>query len=413
VEQLASEERRRRTMRQPSKADALTTRLWSVTDAFFSARGSGLTVVGGYPWFTDWGRDTFIALPGLCLVTGRYEAAWHIIESFLSAISGGLLPNRFPEDAQLPEYNSIDAPLWFIHALDRYVAYSGDMTRARTMAWPAVQAILDGYREGMRFNIRRDDDGLILWSAPGAQLTWMDAKVGDRVVTPRQGKPVEIQALWIRALAIGEHFAGKFGDRPSADACRRDRLQALASFRQRFWYAPGGYLYDVIDGPDGDDATLRPNQLYPMALCEGLLLPEQARSAMQVIEGQLLTPVGLRTLAPGDPRYQPRYQGGPAQRDEAYHQGTVWPFLLGVFVTAWVRVYGRQAPQRARARRFLDGLAAHLEEACLGHISEIFDGEAPHAPRGCFAQAWSVAEPLRALMEDLEGGVTETRSMAE
>jgi predicted glycogen debranching enzyme len=403
VEQLASEERRRRTMPpRGSTEDDLTSRLWSATAAFLSTRGSGLTVVAGYPWFTDWGRDTFIALPGLCLVTGRYEAAWHIIESFLSTISGGLVPNRFPDDGQRPEYNTIDASLWFIYALDRYVAYSGDLRRLKTLAWPAVRGILSGYRDGTSFHIRRDNDGLITWHEPGAQLTWMDAKVGHRPVTPREGKPIEIQALWIRALAVGEHFAGKFGDPRLAAIYRRDRLQAVASFQQRFWYAPGGYLYDVIDGPDGDDSSLRPNQLYALALCEGLVRPEQARRAMQVIESQLLTPVGLRTLAPSDPRYHPRHQGNVAQRDEAYHQGTVWPFLLGVFITAWLRVHGRRPPQQARARRFLDGLAAHLEEqACLGQISEIFDAEAPHEPRGCFAQAWSVAEPLRALVEDL------------
>ena len=246
-----------------------------------------------------------------------------------------------------------------------------------------------------------DGDGLIACGEPGVQLTWMDAKIGDWVVTPRHGKPVEIQALWIRALAVGEMLAEKFGDTALAAECRRDRAQAIQSFQNRFWYQKGGYLYDVVDGPDGDDPSLRPNQLYALALCDKLLTHEQARSALRVVEEQLLTPVGLRTLSPQDPRFRPRCDGGVAERDSAYHQGTAWPFLLGVFVTAWLKVNGTGADEKTKARTFLDGLADHLHQACLGHVSEIFDGQAPHVPRGCIAQAWSVAEPLRALVEDL------------
>ena len=237
---------------------------------------------------------------------------------------------------------------------------------------------------------------------PGAQLTWMDAKVGGWVVTPRHGKPVEIQALWVRALEVGETLARRFGEANYADQCRNDRRKAIASFRNRFWYEDGGYLYDVIDGPEGNDASLRPNQLYAISLVDELVPPDRAQQILRLVEDQLLTPVGLRTLSPHDPRYRARYEGGVGERDGAYHQGTVWPFLLGPFVTAWMKAFGQSTATRNKSRSFLAGLEAHLHEACLGHISEIFDAEAPHQPRGCFAQAWSVAEPLRALIEDLQ-----------
>ncbi len=251
------------------------------------------------------------------------------------------------------------------------------------------------------------EDGLIMGGVPGAQLTWMDAKVGDWVVTPRHGKPVEIQALWVRALEVGEALARRFGEADYADRCRDDRSRAIASFQKRFWYEEGGYLYDVIDGPEGHDASFRPNQLYALSLVDGLVPRDRAQQILRLVEKQLLTPVGLRTLSPRDPRYRARYEGGVVERDGAYHQGTVWPFLLGPLVTAWVKTFGRTVATRKKARGFLTGLDAHLQEACLGQISEIFDAEAPHRPRGCFAQAWSVAEPLRALIEDL-GVIAET-----
>jgi glycogen debranching enzyme len=229
----------------------------------------------------------------------------------------------------------------------------------------------------------------------------MDAKVGDWVVTPRQGKPVEIQALWVRALAVGQELAEQFGDKTYAKRCEDDRILAIKSFRARFWYEEGGYLYDVVDGTGGDDASLRPNQIYAVVFPGELLDAKQAKRVVQVVEERLLTPVGLRTLAPGDPQYRPRYEGGVHSRDGAYHQGTVWPFLLGPFVTAWLRVHGQTAETRRQARVFLSGIEQHLGEACIGQVSEIFDADAPHLPRGCFAQAWSVAEPLRALLEDI------------
>ena len=403
VAALATHEKSYRdAVRQAAPADdSLAGELWCAADMYLSERGRQYTIIAGYPWFTDWGRDTFISLPGLCLTTSRVDMAWEVIASFAMHVSEGMVPNRFPDVGEQPEYNTIDASLWFLHAIDRYLAASQDEVRVRATAWPAVKQILDGYRRGTRYGIRMDEDGLITGGVPGAQLTWMDAKVGDWVVTPRHGKPVEIQALWVRALEVGETLARRFGEADYADRCRNDRSKAMVSFRKRFWYEAGGYLYDVIDGPEGDDASLRPNQLYAISLVEDLVPHDQARQILRLVEEQLLTPVGLRTLSPYDPRYRGKYEGGVLERDGAYHQGTVWPFLLGQFVTAWIKVHGKKPAALKQARAFLDGIGAHLKEACLGQVSEIFDGEAPHCPRGCYAQAWSVAEPLRALIEDL------------
>jgi len=403
VAALAKQEKSRRdTVRQAAPvADSLAGELWGAADMYISERGMQHTVIAGYPWFTDWGRDAFISLPGLCLVTGRLDIAWQVIASFAALVSEGMVPNRFPDAGEQPEYNTIDASLWFIHAIDRYLAASRDEVRVRETAWPAVKQILNGYRRGTRYGIRMDEDGLITGGVSGAQLTWMDAKVGDWVVTPRHGKPVEIQALWVRALVVGETLARAFDEANYADRCRSDRSKAMASFRKRFWYEQGGYLYDVIDGPEGNDASLRPNQLYAISLDDELVPRDKAQQILRLVKEQLLTPVGLRTLSPTDSRYRARYEGGVLERDSAYHQGTVWPFLLGSFVTAWIKVYGKNAASLKQARSFLDGIDAHIKEACLGQVSEIFDAEAPHAPRGCYAQAWSVAEPLRVLIEDL------------
>jgi predicted glycogen debranching enzyme len=393
--------RRGRRHKITKSSDRFVEALQQATGPFVIQQGARQTVIAGYPWFTDWGRDTFISLPGLFLVTGQYEIAWHVLESFIPFVSEGMVPNRFPDLGQHPEYNAIDASLWFIHAVDRYLAYSKDTKRVQAVAWPAIRQILDGYRHGTRYNIKMDVDGLISGGMPGVQLTWMDAKVGDWVVTPRHGKPVEIQALWIRALDVGVRLATKFGERDYAAGCWKDRAQAVTSFRGRFWYKGGQYLYDTIDGPEGDDTSIRPNQIYAISLCNDLLTNEQAAQALRIVKEQLLTPVGLRTLSTQDSRYRPRYEGAPCERDSAYHQGTVWPFLLGAFVTAWVNTFGRTSKAKREARSFLKGIEASLGQTCLGHVSEIFDGDEPHTPRGCPAQAWSVAEPLRALVEDL------------
>lgn len=409
---VSAERKRRERLSQSVPADdPLARQLWRAAECYISQRGTGQTVIAGYPWFLDWGRDTFISLPGLCLVTGRFELAWQIIQLFSAYVSEGMVPNRFPDVGEQPEYNTIDASLWFIHAVDRYAAASHDEGHIQAIAWPAVKQIIDGYRNGTRYGITMDEDGLIRGGLPGVQLTWMDAKVGDWAVTPRHGKPVEIQALWIRALAIGESFATQFSESDFARRCKRDRAKAVESFRQRFWYADGGYLYDVVDGPEGNDPSLRPNQLYAISLVDDLIPHDQAQQILRVLEAQLLTPVGLRTLSPHDSRYRPRYEGGVLERDGAYHQGTVWPFLLGPFITAWIKTFRKTNATKKKARAFLAGLEAHLKDTCLGQVSEIFDGNAPHSPRGCFAQAWSVAEPLRAMVEDL--GVKVTRNKNE
>lgn len=397
----AERDRRRRVADAAPAKDPLAAALWSSAEAYISVRDRAQTVVAGYPWFADWGRDTFIALPGLCLVTGRHDVARQVIDGFAKHVSRGMIPNRFPDQGEEPEYNTIDGSLWFVDAVARYLAATGDVEFVRRIAWPAVRAIVQGYRQGTRYGIAMAADGLIAGGGPGVQLTWMDAKVGDWVVTPRHGKPVEIQALWIRALGVAESLARRFEDGRVAEDARMLLDRARQAFRARFWYEAGGYLFDVIDGPQGDDPSLRPNQLYALSLVDGLVSPEQARQVLRAIRSRLLTPVGLRTLAPEDPRYCPRYEGGVRSRDGAYHQGTVWPFLLGPFVTAWIKTYGATPAVRAEGRRFLDGLQPHLREAGLGQVSEIFDADPPFVARGCFAQAWSVAEPLRVLLEDL------------
>ena len=381
------EERRRAEFPSP---------LHRAADSYLVRRGNGRTIVAGYPWFTDWGRDTFISLRGLCLATGRLEEARGILLEWAGAVSDGMLPNRFPDQGEAPEFNSVDASLWFVIAVHESLrameAAKGKVSLSdRKRLHEAVEAILSGYAKGTRYGIRLDEDGLLAAGVPGVQLTWMDAKVGDWVVTPRIGKPVEVEALWLNALWIGSRFAERW-----EPVFRRGR----ESFRTRFWNGAAGCLYDVIDchhQPGVTDSALRPNQIFavgglPLALLEG----DQARRVVQTVEERLWTPLGLRSLAPGEPGYAPRYEGGVRERDEAYHQGTVWPWLLGPFVEAWVRV-GGNTPQAKREARvcFLEPLLRHLDEAGLGHISEIADGDPPHAPRGCPFQAWSVGEALR------------------
>jgi predicted glycogen debranching enzyme len=381
------EESRRRRLGSPLRRAA---------DAYLVRRGSGMTIVAGYPWFTDWGRDTFIAMRGLALATGRLLESRSILLQWAGAVSEGMLPNRFVDQGDAPEYNSVDASLWFIVAVHDYLealkASGATLTREDYRAFAnAVLAIIAGYRRGTRYGIRLDRDGLLAAGEPGVQLTWMDAKVGDWVVTPRIGKPVEVQALWLNALRIAEAFTTEY----------RTTLQlGLRSFHARFWNAADGCLYDVVDPdhqPGAVDASVRPNQLLavgglPFAVADASV----ARRIVDTVEARLLTPLGLRTLAADDARYAPHYQGDVRARDGAYHQGTTWPWLLGPFVEAWVRVRGGGlAVRREARRRFLEPLLAHLGQAGLGHVSEIADAEPPHTPRGCPFQAWSVGEALR------------------
>ena len=385
---LRSEEKRRRF--------AFSSRLERAADDYIVRRGDGKTIVAGYPWFTDWGRDTFIAMRGLCLATGRLEEARQILLEWAGAVSEGMLPNRFPDKGDEPEYNSVDASLWYIVAVHEYLAAC---ERARKRVWTtererlveAIQAILEGYSNGTRYGIRADSDGLLAAGVPGVQLTWMDAKVGDRVITPRIGKPVEVQALWYNALRIGARFSRRWNDLA---------VKAAASFADRFWNARDGSLYDVVDCDHvagTSDPQFRPNQIFsvgglPFPLLEG----DRASRVVDAVERRLWTPMGLRTLARSDADYKGRYEGGVESRDAAYHQGTAWPWLAGPFVEAWVRVRGGTPVARREAReRFLAPLLKHLDRAGLGHISEIADGDIPHTPRGCPFQAWSVGEALR------------------
>ena len=404
---LDKERKRRRSLLRavPAAAPEWVRRLTLAADQFIVRRATasgelaGTTVIAGYPWFSDWGRDTMIALPGLTLATGRLPEAAAILRTFAAHVSEGMLPNRFPDGGEKPEYNTVDATLWYFHALEAYLTATNDGALLREL-YPVLRDIIDWHRRGTRFAIHVDpEDGLLSAGEDGVQLTWMDAKVGDWVVTPRIGKPVEINALWHYALTRMASWGRTLKDRRAADY-QASAAQAAASFAARFWHEAGGYLYDVIDGAEGctdhlgrrADTSLRPNQIFAVSLGSGLLDPARARSVVDVCARELLTPVGLRSLARGDSRYAGRYAGDPRGRDAAYHQGTVWSWLLGPFALAHYSVYG-DAPH---AQALLAGLAAHLDEACLGTVSEILDGDAPHRPRGCFAQAWSVSETLRA-----------------
>jgi predicted glycogen debranching enzyme len=363
----------------------------------------GKTVIAGYPWFSDWGRDTMIALPGLTLATGRVDIAASVLRTFAGFVSQGMLPNRFPDTGEPPEYNTVDASLWFFVAVHEYLRASGDRAFAAEI-YPTLKDMVGWHVRGTRFGIGMDPaDGLLKAGEAGVQLTWMDAKVGDWVVTPRIGKPVEINALWFNAVSILRDLSAELDQ--AQDQIEYGALagRIRASFEPAFWFDDGGYLYDVIGGPEGDadptgcrrDASLRPNQIFALSLPHALLAGGKARRVLDVCIAELWTPVGLRSLAPRDSRYIGRYLGGPAERDGAYHQGTVWTWLLGPLATAHFRVH----QDAAAALDLLRAIPAHLREACVGQISEIMDGDPPFEPRGCFAQAWGVAEVLRAWSE--------------
>ncbi len=383
------ESRRRRAFKTPLARSA---------DCYIVKRGEGRTIIAGYPWFADWGRDTFIALRGLCLGTSRLDDAREILLAWAGTISEGMVPNRFPDSGGggEPEFNSVDASLWYIIAVHEYLEVAG---RGRTASGASSEGVLRGAvleilrrsRQGTRYGIKADTDGLLSAGEPGQQLTWMDARAGGREVTPRIGKPVEVQALWLNALRCAERWTTEF--HPVIEA-------GLASFSDRFWNAKRRCLYDVIDvdhSPGAVDGRVRPNQILAIGgLPMAVLSAERAAATVDTVERLLWTPRGLRTLSPDDPAYTPRYEGGPDQRDAAYHQGTVWPWLVGAFVEAWIAVRGGGSSVRAEAHdRFVRPLLEHLEEAGIGHVSEIFNGDAPHAPHGCPFQAWSMSELIR------------------
>jgi predicted glycogen debranching enzyme len=364
------------------------------TEEFARARASGdevRTVIAGYHWFTDWGRDTMISLEGLTLSTRRFREAGYILRTFGQYIRDGLIPNMFPEGDREGLYNTADATLWFFHAIERYTQVSSDEETLRTLV-PAFIDIVQHHLNGTRFGIHVDPaDGLLAQGAEGYQLTWMDAKVGDWVVTPRRGKAVEINALWYNALCLLASWMKRFGSTAPFDPLDHAR-RARESFNKRFWNDATGCLFDVVDGEHGDDPCIRPNQVFAISLPNPVLDEARWRPVMDVVQSRLVTPVGLRSLAPGEPEYKPRYYGDLRSRDAAYHQGTVWAWLIGPFIDAWLKVH---PSEKAAAMKFLDGFSGELDQACVGSISEVFDADAPYLPRGCIAQAWSVAEVLR------------------
>jgi predicted glycogen debranching enzyme len=367
---------------------------------FLVRRGQGSTVIAGYHWFADWGRDTMIALPGLTLAAGRPEVARGILQAFAGVVDRGMLPNRFPDSGEAPEYNSVDSTLWFFEAVRAYLKYTGDLDFVGGNLYEVLADIVAWHERGTRYGIRLDADGLLAAGEADTQLTWMDARVGGRAVTPRIGKAVEIQALWYHAVRVLEDLARRLG-RDSEGARYGEMAQrARASFAPLFWNESAGCLYDVVNGEERDGA-IRPNQILAASLRFTMLSREMAARVVETVERQLLTPYGLRTLSPADPRYRRRYEGDPASRDGAYHQGTVWPWLMGPFLTAYIEVNGRSAESRQQAGQWLAELAAYIEDRGVGQLPEIFDGEPPHRPAGCIAQAWTVAELLRVCVESI------------
>jgi len=355
------------------------------------------TIIAGYHWFTDWGRDTMISLPGLCLTTGRYKDARKIISAFAKNVSMGMLPNRFQDNDEPPEYNNVDGTLWYFIAIYKYLQATNDREFILGEILPVLKDIIDWHFRGTRYNIHADDDGLLFAGEKGQQLTWMDARIGDWVVTPRMGKPVEIQALWYNALKIFAGLLDMNGQPSDAEFVNLNAKKARLSFEKKFWYAQGNYLYDVIDENGNPDASLRPNQLFAISLPYALLEGEKANILLKKIEEKLYTPVGLRSLSPDDPGYIGLYGGDALKRDSSYHQGTVWSWLLGTYIEAWEKILGDSFTEHGK--KIIEAFSYHLNEGCIGSVSEITDGDAPFHPRGCVAQAWGVAEVLRVVKE--------------
>ncbi len=393
--ETAEKERRRDLLSLSGAKGSFAGQLVLAADQFIVARGAGKTVIAGYPWFSDWGRDTMIALPGLTLATNRPEIAREILLEFSKHFSEGMIPNRFPDAGDTAEYNTVDATLWFFEAVRAYVEKTGDHDFVRDNLYVAMAESIAWHVRGTRYGIGVDTDGLVRAGVDGVQLTWMDAKIGDWVVTPRTGKPVEIQALWYNALRIMAELADRFGD--GEDKARYESLAAMAkqSFNAVFWNDAEDCLFDVVSNGKRD-GSVRPNQIFAVSLPHSMLSVGRAQKVVDKVGRELLTPVGLRSLSPRDPAYCPVYVGSPFDRDSAYHQGTVWGWLIGPFIDAIRRVNPNGNQTEKRIKEILLGFEEHLSEAGIGQISEIFDADAPHAPRGCFAQAWSVAEVLRA-----------------
>jgi len=382
--------------------DALARKLAESADQFIVKRRDGKrSVIAGYHWFGDWGRDSFISLPGLTLATRRYDIAYQLLSSFARFFDQGMIPNRFPDEGGAPEYNNVDGTLWYFNAAFLYAQTTLDYAFIEQELYQRLAESIQWHIKGTRYNIKVDPtDGLLQSGAEGVQLTWMDARIGDTVVTQRQGKAVEVNALWHNALSVMSHFAMKL--KRSADFEKYDNLalRARRSFNRLFWNPQKKCLYDVIDGDRRDD-SIRPNQIFAISLPFDPLPKAKQRAVMRVVEERLLTPYGLRTLDPADPNYRGRMEGDAWARDTAYHQGTVWPWLLGHYITAYLKAFNRSSRARKVALSLIEPFRKHLAEAGLNSISEVFDGSPPHHPRGCIAQAWSVAELLRVIVGEL------------
>ena len=392
--QKAEIARRKELIKTSGVKDDFSKQLVLAADQFLVRRGSGHTIIAGYHWFTDWGRDTMIALPGLTLATGRPEIAKSILSEFARHISEGMLPNRFPDAGEQAEYNTVDATLWFFEAIRAYAERTGNYDFVRETLYAKLADIIAWHVRGTRYGIRVDTDGLLHAGEQGVQLTWMDSKIGDWVITPRIGKPVEIQALWYHALCVMADLADRFGDEKDEKRYRDMALAARASFNGQFWNENEQCLYDVVDGAD-KDGSIRPNQIFAVSLTNMMLDDVRATAVVEKVTAQLLTPLGLRSLSPRDPGYVPIYQGSPVERDAAYHQGTVWAWLIGAFIDAYRKTHSNDAKTKREIRNILAGFEVHLSDFMLGQVAEIFDAEPPHCARGAAAQAWSVAELLR------------------
>ncbi len=409
-ELLLREKERREALLKGQPNDETLHQLILAADQFIVKRGEDLkTIIAGYHWFTDWGRDTMISLPGLTLSTGRFEDAKKILSAFAKSVSMGMLPNRFQDNGEAPEYNNVDGTLWYFIAVYKYLQQTSDQDFVLNEILPVLKEIIDWHFKGTRYNIHVDEDGLLYAGEEGQQLTWMDARIGTWVVTPRMGKPVEIQALWYNALKIFSELLQLNNQENDASLVSISAEKAKQSFANKFWYEEGNYLYDVIDPSGAPDNSIRPNQLFAISLPFPFIEGEQAKAVLKIVEEELYTPVGLKSLPKTDAHYIPVYGGDAWHRDSSYHEGTVWSWLLGPYIDAIIKVKGDEG--KVEAQKVIDDFKYHLNEGCIGSISEIFDAEAPHHSRGCVAQAWSVGEVLRVIKEYELYGVKEKSKM--
>ena len=392
---LASETVRRQSLFKGHEDNETLQQFLLAADQFIVRRDADLkTVIAGYHWFTDWGRDTMISLPGLCLSTGRFDDAKKILTEFAKSVSQGMLPNRFQDNGIAPEYNNVDATLWYFIAIYKYLRATGDQQFVLDDLLPVLKEIIEWHFRGTRYHIHVTEDGLLYSGEPGVQLTWMDAKIGDWVVTPRTGKAVEINALWYNALLIYSMFLELNGENAEANQVKQKATLVKEGFNKQFWNNEKKYLYDVVNGENKDD-SLRPNQLFALSLPFPLIENDKGISILKIVTEKLYVPVGLRSLSPDDPSYVPRYEGDSLKRDSCYHQGTVWSWLLGAYVDGLART----GSDRTLIKNVIENFVYHLNEGCIGSVSEIFDAQYPHSPKGCAAQAWGVAEILRVVKE--------------